>query len=119
MSLVVEDLFWQVAVFLIDGHSADSSNFGVLVRGGVLRVFLLHRLRRLLTGVLIKFENLDTETDMYTGRTPCEYYAATSQKLGERYPWPHQNFDLGLLVSRSKAINFCCSKHSFCINLLQ
>ena len=28
----------------IDGYSADSCGFGVLVRGGELKVFLFHRL---------------------------------------------------------------------------
>ena len=44
MSLVVDDLFWEVLVFFIDGCSADSCGFGVLVRGSELRVFLLHHL---------------------------------------------------------------------------
>ena len=44
MSLVVEDLFWQVLVFFINGCSADCCDFGVPVRGGELRVFLLGHL---------------------------------------------------------------------------
>ena len=44
MFLVVEDLFWWVLVFFLDGCSADGCDFGVLVRGGELRVFLLCRL---------------------------------------------------------------------------
>ena len=39
--LVVKDLFGYLLVFFIDGCSADSCGFGVLVRGGELRVFLL------------------------------------------------------------------------------
>ena len=40
MSLVVEDLFRKVLVFFNDGRSADC-DFGLLVRGGELRVLLL------------------------------------------------------------------------------
>ena len=52
ISLAVEDLFWCVPVFFIDGYSADSCDFDVLVRGGELRVFLLHSLGHSLPVVL-------------------------------------------------------------------
>ena len=32
MSLGTEDLFWEVLVFFIEGYSANSYDFGVLVR---------------------------------------------------------------------------------------
>ena len=46
MSFGVGDLFWWVPVFCVcafffNGCSADSCDFGVLVRGGELKVFLL------------------------------------------------------------------------------
>ena len=44
MSLVVEELFCYVPVFFMDGSSADSCDFGVLVRGGEVKVFLLRHL---------------------------------------------------------------------------
>ena len=44
MSLFVEDLFWQVLVFFTNGCSADSYDFNMLMRGGELRVYLLHHL---------------------------------------------------------------------------
>ena len=44
MSLVVENLFWQVSDFFNHGCSADGCDFGVLIRGGELRVLLLRHL---------------------------------------------------------------------------
>ena len=44
MSLVVEDFFWQVPVFFINGCSAGSCDFGVPIRGDELWLFLLHHL---------------------------------------------------------------------------
>lgn len=41
MVLVVEDLFWQVLVIFSDGSPANSCDFGMLMRGGEPRVFLL------------------------------------------------------------------------------
>ena len=37
ISLVVGDLFWEVPVIFINGDSADSCDFGVLMRGGERR----------------------------------------------------------------------------------
>ena len=41
LCLVVEDLFWYIPVFFINGYSEDSCDFSVLKRGRELRVFLL------------------------------------------------------------------------------
>ena len=41
ISLDVEYIFWYVPIFFIDGSSAVSCDFGVLVRGGELKVILL------------------------------------------------------------------------------
>ena len=40
MSLVVEDLFWHVLIFFINGVSAVSCDFSVFMRGVELRVLL-------------------------------------------------------------------------------
>ena len=40
LSLVVEDIFWKVPVHFINCCSADSCDFGVLIRGSELRDFL-------------------------------------------------------------------------------
>lgn len=42
MSLAVENLFWWVPVFFISSCPLVSSDFGILVRGGKLKVLLLH-----------------------------------------------------------------------------
>ena len=44
ISLVIDDLFSSIPVFLINSCSANSCNFGVPVGGDELRVFLLHHL---------------------------------------------------------------------------
>ena len=46
MSLTVEVLFWYVLAFCTDSCSASSCDFGVPVREGELRLFLLCRLGR-------------------------------------------------------------------------
>lgn len=44
--LVVDNLFRRFWSFFIDGCSVDRCGFGVLVRGGELRVFLFYHLGR-------------------------------------------------------------------------
>ena len=44
MALVVEEPFWWIPVLCMEGCSADSCDFGVLLRGGELRAFRLCRL---------------------------------------------------------------------------
>ena len=41
ISVVVEDIFWQVLVFSIDGYFANSCDFGMPERECEIRVFLL------------------------------------------------------------------------------
>lgn len=55
LSLVVEDIFWKVPVHFINCCSADSCDFGVLMRGGKLRVFSLCHLSYLFASFLTCF----------------------------------------------------------------
>lgn len=57
--LVVEDLFWYVLILFIKGCSADTCDFGVLVRGGKLRVFRLRHLAGLSYIIFFFFSKLD------------------------------------------------------------
>ena len=52
MSLGTEDLFWEVLVFFIEGYSANSYDFGVLVRWGELGSFYSVILANLITSHL-------------------------------------------------------------------
>ena len=70
MSLVLKDFFSQLAIILTDDCFEDNSNFGVLMRRDEPGSF--YHLGHFLTNVLIKCENLFTETDMYIERAPCE-----------------------------------------------
>lgn len=44
MSLVVEDFFWKVPVFFINGYSAVRYDVGICVRGDELKVLLFRHL---------------------------------------------------------------------------
>lgn len=48
MSLVVEDLFWGIPVFIIKCCSAGCCDLGVFLRGGELRLFVRHLVCQLL-----------------------------------------------------------------------
>ena len=95
MSLVLKDFFSQLAIILTDDSFEDNSNFGVLMRRDEPGSF--YHLGHFLTNVLIKCENLFTETDMYIVRAPCECYpyAAIAKRRGEGTPWPHHTLILG------------------------